>query len=75
MGRLSQLRGNSYRLHHIMQPQKSLHAVHFLTSMLLRLDHQNALRRDAAVSLGQYARLHALGQTRGRNIKAQLNGA
>ena len=58
-----------------MQSHKGVQPVHLLGAMLLRLDHQYTSAGDAAVMQGQQPLLDSIGQGRGRNVKAQVNGA
>ena len=62
-------------LQKLVQAAESLHAVHVLAAVVLCLDDHHPGAGDARIGQGQHALLHLIGQRRGLNVKAQMDGA
>lgn len=58
-----------------LQPGQRVAAVHVLGAVLLGLENEHAVLRDAAVVQAQQTLLHTLGQAGGVDVKAQMDGA
>ena len=75
LGRPALARRHGHGLHQCVQARQRVGAVHLLAAVVLRLDDDHAVARDARVGQREQARLHGVGQRRGADVEAQVHRA